>query len=594
MPFSMFQKIQKTQHNIDIPKKPLRFVFYIAMQNKLLAVSAFTFVVLGQLSSVSLPLILKQIIDRTSQNQTNDLLFWIILFPVCMFSMFFFYRVSGRIGTVWLVRSEIVSYKILFDYLMSHSQTYFNNRFAGSITNKVSHASDGTFRILEATLLGHCGAMISLVMAGIFITYTNVWVGIVYITLVLILLPTNFYIVRYRRPFVVAYSSLRTKFRGHAVDIVTNIGAVRQFSRRSDEYTNMSNRAEELFSADVRQMRLGEWSLVFNNVVIVSSVALMLGIMYKLWSAGEVSSGDFVLVLTLILQLSSTLVFIGTAMNQFIREYGEVEEGLDEILHPYEITDHSGAHELQIEKGGIIWSDVTFKYEENTVFDNFNLTIKPGQRIGLVGSSGAGKTTFVSLLLRQHDLDFGAITIDGQNIREVTQDSLREHIAVVPQEPMLFHRTIRENIMYGKSDATEDEVIAVAKKAHAHEFIIMLPKGYDTLVGERGIKLSGGQKQRIAIARAMIKNAPILVLDEATSALDSESEVAIQGALHELMVGKTVIAVAHRLSTLREMDRIIVLEDGKIIEDGTHAKLTKNKGLYARLWEHQAGGFLKD
>jgi ABC-type multidrug transport system fused ATPase/permease subunit len=247
---------------------------------------------------------------------------------------------------------------------------------------------------------------------------------------------------------------------------------------------------------------------------------------------------------------------------------------------------------LVVEKGSITWKDVGFEFGENKVFDTFNLTITPGQRVGLVGHSGAGKTTFVSLLLRQHDVTSGRIEIDGQSIANVTQDSLRENIAVVPQEPLLFHRTIRENIAYGKSDATDEEVVTVAKKAKAHDFISQLENGYDTLVGERGIKLSGGQKQRIAIARAMIKDAPILVLDEATSALDSESEVAIQDALHKLMEGKTVIAIAHRLSTLREMDRIIVLENGKIIEDGSHESLKEAGGVYQRLWEHQAGGFL--
>jgi ABC-type multidrug transport system fused ATPase/permease subunit len=234
-----------------------------------------------------------------------------------------------------------------------------------------------------------------------------------------------------------------------------------------------------------------------------------------------------------------------------------------------------------------------FDYQDNKVFQQLNLTIAAGQRLGLVGPSGAGKSTFVSLLLRQYDIESGSIEIDGQNIAEVTQDSLRAAIAVVPQEPALFHRTIRENIAYGKPDATDEEIIEVAKKAYAHDFITSLPLGYDTLVGERGVKLSGGQKQRIAIARAMLKNAPILILDEATSALDSESEVEIQKALHILMVGKTVIAIAHRLSTLREMDRIIVLENGAIAEDGTHDTLLTYGGTYARLWAHQAGGFLE-
>lgn len=285
-------------------------------------------------------------------------------------------------------------------------------------------------------------------------------------------------------------------------------------------------------------------------------------------------------------------ITVGQALNRFIRDYGNIEEGLSEILIPHDITDAPGATPLTVTSGQIDFADVTFNHEAVGVFNNFNLSINPGQRVGLVGPSGAGKSTLVSILLRQHDIDSGVISIDDQNISLVTQDSLRQAIAVVPQEPALFHRTIRENIAYGKPDATEEGIIAVAKKAEVHDFVSLLPEGYDTLVGERGVKLSGGQKQRIAIARAMLKNAPILVLDEATSALDSESEVAIQKALHVLMEGKTVIAIAHRLSTLREMDRIIVLENGTITEDGTHDTLKSDGGTYDRLWGHQAGGFV--
>jgi ABC-type multidrug transport system fused ATPase/permease subunit len=274
------------------------------------------------------------------------------------------------------------------------------------------------------------------------------------------------------------------------------------------------------------------------------------------------------------------------------QSYGEMQEGLQEIFVPYQIIDAPQAAVLSVQGGVIEWRNVTFQFGENVVFSDFSLSIPAGQRVGLVGSSGAGKSTFVSLLLRQHDIACGEILIDGQNIAHVTQDSLRGAIAVVPQEPMLFHRTIRENILYGRPLATENDLFAAARRAQVHDFVRALPDGYDTLVGERGIKLSGGQKQRVAIARAMLKDAPILVLDEATSALDSESEVAIQKALHALMVGKTVIAIAHRLSTLREMDRIIVLENGVIVEDGTHDALVRYGGVYAKLWHHQSGGFL--
>ncbi len=579
----------------EIPKTPLRFVYFVAKQNARLGILAIVCVTIAQLCGVYLPVILKYIVDRAllGSGVSNDIGMWIFLFPFTMLLMFLFYRVSGFVGMVWLTRTEMFAYRTLFDYLTNHSHSYFSNRFAGSITNKIHHASEGSFRLLHDSLWGQYDAVFRIVASGVLFFLTSMWVGIAFVVLVLFLVPLNIYIVRLRRPFVVDYSIQKTRLRGSAVDVITNIGAVRQFARREDEYKMIDGVTEKVRTSDVRQWRMSEWALTLNNVLIVSALGLMLFVMYEGWVVGTVTSGDFVLVLTLLLSLSGTLVFIGSSMNQFIRVYGEVEEGLAEVLLPYEIVDGDTAQKLTVKNGEVLWNNVTFRYGDNTVFDAFNLTIKEGERIGLVGQSGAGKTTFVSLMLREHDLTGGAISIDGQNIAEVTQDSLREHIAVVPQEPMLFHRSIKDNIAYGKPDATMEEIIAVAKKAEAHDFITVLSEGYDTLVGERGVKLSGGQKQRIAIARAMLKNAPILILDEATSALDSESEVAIQKALHELMEGKTVIAIAHRLSTLREMDRIIVLEKGKIVEDGTHATLTKKRGgIYARLWKHQAGGFL--
>ncbi len=577
----------------EIPKSPILFVYFAAKQHAVLGFFAILCAGLAELSGIFLPYVLKHVIDAASQGRPDDVFLWIIVFPSVLAFMFLLYRLSGFIGMEWLTRTEVFIFRTMFDHLTKHSHSYFSNRFAGAISNKVHHASEGSFRLLDALLWGHLGAVFSIIATGIFFFLVNVQVGYVYIVLLAILIPLNVFFARARRPHVVFFSSRKTKLRGAAVDIVTNIGAVRQFAQRDTENERIKEVTEEMRLSDVRQWRMSEWSLVVNNILVAGSMGLILLFMYYSWSDGSVTTGDFVLVLSLLLRLSGTLVFIGNSMSQFIRLYGDVEDGLEEILVPYEIEDRKGAQKLVVTDATIDWQDATFNYGRENVFDHFNLTIKGGERIGLVGGSGAGKTTFVSLLLRQHELTDGKILIDGHNIAEVTQDSLREHIAVVPQEPMLFHRSIRENIAYGKPDATDEEIIEVAKKAEAHDFVSVLKEGYDTLVGERGIKLSGGQKQRIAIARAILKNAPILILDEATSALDSESEVAIQKALHELMEGKTVIAIAHRLSTLREMDRIIVLEAGKIVEDGTHDTLSKKRnGVYARLWKHQAGGFL--
>jgi ATP-binding cassette subfamily B protein len=277
---------------------------------------------------------------------------------------------------------------------------------------------------------------------------------------------------------------------------------------------------------------------------------------------------------------------------------GDAQEMTELLEQPPLVQDKPVTEKSRIAKGSIAFDAMTFQYDDanmaETLFENFNLDIKPGEKVGLVGPSGGGKTTITRLLLRFMDIQDGYIKIDGQDIRDIKQQDLRRAIAYVPQEPLLFHRSIKDNIRYGRPSAGDDEVIAVAKKAFAHDFIKTLPQGYDTLVGERGVKLSGGQRQRVAIARAMLKNAPILILDEATSALDSESEQLIQKALWELMKDKTAVVIAHRLSTIQRMDRIVVLDEGRIIEQGAHQTLLKHKGLYARLWRHQSGGFLEE
>ncbi len=587
------------KNNELIPNTPVRFIWHVSREHKKFLFGALSAVTVAEILGTSTPFIFKSLIDSANgvlsgTAEVSSVWFWAILFPVTGLIVGLSWRCSSFIGMQWATRANATAYMTLFRYLSSHSHSYFSNRFAGSLSSKVSHASEGTQSIIEAFLWNYYSTTLSLVVTMIYLATTNIKTAFLFLALILILIPINIFLAKYRRPHVVAYSAQATKARGYAVDAITNMSAVRQFSRVEDEQMRFHGEISKMRLLNLKQWRLSEWSLLINNLIIVIFEGSILVYSVYLWVHQAISVGDLVMVIALLASIQGSLIHIGSSLNGFIRRVSEIQEGLMDIIVEHDIVDKMDAKNLIPRDGKIEWNNVTFRYEENTVFDDFNLTIKPGERIGLVGSSGAGKTTFVSLLLRQHELNDGEILIDGQNIALVTQDSLREHISVVPQEPMLFHRSIRENIVYGKPDATDEEVIAVAKKAQAHDFIVSLPLGYNTLVGERGIKLSGGQKQRVAIARAMLKNAPILVLDEATSALDSESEVAIQKALHELMESKTVIAIAHRLSTLREMDRIIVLEQGKIIEDGTHAKLVKKKGVYAKLWTHQAGGFLLD
>ena len=321
---------------------------------------------------------------------------------------------------------------------------------------------------------------------------------------------------------------------------------------------------------------------------------VILYILTQFWIDGKISTGMVVLVETYLTMILVRLWDLSSSLVRFMKSAADMKETVDIFEIIPDILDPQNPEKLKMNKGHLIFKDVSFKYQmSGEVLNNFNLEIAPGERVGIVGHSGAGKSTITKLLLRFNDVTSGKITIDGQDIRTVIQDDLRSVISYVPQEPILFHRPIKENISYGKPDATKEEIIEVAKKAHAHEFVSKLPKGYDTLVGERGVKLSGGERQRIAIARAMLKDAPILILDEATSSLDSISESYIQDAFSELMKGKTTIVIAHRLSTIQKMDRIIVLDKGQIMEEGTHQELLEKDAVYADLWNHQTGGFLE-
>ena len=588
-----------SEQKIPIPSTPLRFLWYLGSKYKLLGIVAFLLVLVAETLNILIFYVSAKLVDAFTSAQTlveqkEVLIHWGGLFLLAYIGNSLFYRLSGFTAIGWVIKFHKDGYDELFEYMTKHSHVYFSNRFAGALSNKISNAVDSAAGIMFQILWTFFSEFIGLVVTLVLFFSIDVRVGLILLGMFLVVLVFNIFAVRRRRPLVVTYAEASSKSRGEGVDTITNISAVRQFVQRKSELQRLSDIFSDRASKDTRQSFFGEWIMVINSIFSIIMTAVVIVLLYILLSQELITAGTLVLVLALLGRVGHMFVTTGQALNRFIRDYGNIEEGLKEILVDHEITDIPDAKKLQVSSAAMNWKSVTFEYGDNKVFNEFDLTIPAGQRVGLVGPSGAGKTTFVSLLLRQHDLSSGEILIDGQNIAEVTQDSLRENIAVVPQEPLLFHRSIRENIAYGKPDATDNEIMAVARLAKAHEFIKDLAEGYDTLVGERGIKLSGGQKQRVAIARAMLKDAPILVLDEATSALDSESEVAIQQALHKLMEGKTVIAIAHRLSTLREMDRIIVLEGGKIVEDGSHDSLLQHDGVYSRLWKHQAGGFLQD
>jgi ATP-binding cassette subfamily B protein len=483
---------------------------------------------------------------------------------------------------------------MLFRYLSLHSIPYFNNRFAGSTANKIWNASGGAQGMFETFLWGYLSTFVAFITSVALIATVSLWLTLLFTGWILALVVLNYFLSKKTAAYSEARAAVRSKISGVVVDIVTNMLAVKNYARREAEIARVEEGTETLRVASWKSWFYTESLLMFNNALMAVFAMTMIGSTYYLWSHNSITIGQFIMVLTILNGIMGWFSFIGTSMNQFAERYGEVLEGLNEIAVPHDIVDTDALETLTVPKGEIAFNGVTFAYGDNEVFTDFALTIPAGQRVGLVGPSGSGKTTFVSILLRQHDIQKGSITIDGTDIRTVTQESLHDAVAVVPQEPSLFHRSIRDNIAYGKPDATDEEVEEAARRAEAYDFIVALPEGFNTMVGERGVKLSGGQRQRVAIARAILKAAPILILDEATSSLDSESEAKIQKALQELMKGKTVIAIAHRLSTIREMDRVIVMEGGAIVEDGTHDELVKIEGgLYARLWAHQAGGFIE-
>jgi len=408
----------------------------------------------------------------------------------------------------------------------------------------------------------------------------------------------QYYFIPKLKKVAVEQADARSTMTGRIVDSYTNISTVKLFAHTDSESAYAKQGMTGFLDTVYRQMRLATG---INICVQISNYTLAFAITalsISLWMQSAITVGAIAVAISLALRLNGMSQWIMYELSALFENIGTVTDGMNTLAKPNIIKDEEGAKPLVVTEGNIYFKQMSFHYGENKgIIDNFDLNIKAGEKIGLVGRSGAGKSTLVNLLLRFYDVEEGKIIIDGQDIKEVQQESLRLQIGMVTQDTSLLHRSIRENILYGRPGATEEEMINATKQAQAHDFISTLTDnegnvGYDAQVGERGVKLSGGQRQRIAISRVLLKDAPILVLDEATSALDSEVEAAIQESLYELMQGKTVIAIAHRLSTIAAMDRLIVLDKGKIIEQGSHQQLIDSKGVYAQLWAHQTGGFL--
>jgi ATP-binding cassette subfamily B multidrug efflux pump len=483
-------------------------------------------------------------------------------------------------------------------HVVRQSWAFFQNDFAGRIASKIMQTGPAVRESLVSLLTAVWYIMVYGTSAALLLAAADKW----------LVLPVLLWFAGYvliLRAFVPHMrdrshdmSEARSVLTGRIVDAYTNILTVKLFARARDEDAYVRHAVDEhtgLFHASLRLNTLFGLSLSSLNALLVLSTG---GLAIFLWTRGAVEVGTVAMALPLAWQIVNAAGWVAWQVTTIFENVGVVQEGMSTIARPIALTDRPDAAPLAVTRGEVKFENVRFGYGRETgVIDRLSLAVRAGEKIGLVGRSGAGKSTLVNVLLRFFDLEDGRILIDGQDIAAVTQESLRAQISVVTQDTSLLHRSIRDNIRYGKVEASEAEIVAAAKLAHAHEFIEELEdwkgrRGYDAQVGERGVKLSGGQRQRIAIARVILKNAPILVLDEATSALDSEVEAAIQASLGTLMAGRTVIAIAHRLSTIAQMDRLVVLERGRIVEQGSHDELLRRGGHYAALWRRQSGGFI--
>jgi len=480
-----------------------------------------------------------------------------------------------------------------FSYMIGHSYSFFANNFSGSLTYKINKYARAFEKIADRIVSDGLPLVVR---------------GIGTIIVIYILLPKYAYIlgafcvvflltaliyIRYKLKYDVIASESDTKTTGTFADAITNHTSVQLFTGQEYEKNRTEKVIQEQKKATIFNWFL--WEGLGGLQAFYTTVVEFIIFWFAVgdWKLGLITLPVIVLFQNYFFRLMDSLWSFGGIVRAYYESFADAYEMAVILNTPYEILDNATQIAEGI-KGEVVFDKVTYVYANNNsrVLDNFSLTIPAGQKIAIVGSSGAGKTTFVRLLMRLFNLTSGKITIDGIDISQISQENLREKISFVPQDPVLFHRTLTENIRYGRRDATDEEVLVAARLAHCDDFISSLPSGYETYVGERGVKLSGGERQRVAIARAILKNSPILILDEATSSLDSQSELLIQDALHKLIQGKTTIVIAHRLSTIREMDRIIVLEKGKIIEDGVHEELANKKGgLYKKLWDLQAGGF---
>jgi ATP-binding cassette, subfamily B, bacterial len=564
-----------------------RYVFFLLFFSIILGFNGF-------INSYLTKIIIDLLLDLDNQSKVLDTIFWPAIF---IFLNIEVYSISWRVldyirlKTTPVIRNNIVDHA--FSYIHSQSQSFFQNSLSGAISNNVNILADNIDLISKTIFIRITRGVVQVSVAFISMYFINPIFSFTLIVWVFFFIFISLKFSRTISTLSDVYAKSQSEVSGRIVDSIANFTNVKIFARKNFESLNLGKSLDDM----KKQYQNRECFLIKFHYLQGLSITLLMGfmlyILIQLRINAKVTIGDFAFILGLSLYVTEYVWTLTEYIDQINDSAGKCRQALKAIFMPIKLNNKEGAKDLVVTRGKIVFDKVHFQYKDAApLFQNKSITIQPKQKVGLVGYSGGGKSTFITLLLRLHDIDFGKILIDGQNIQAITQDSLHASIALIPQDPFLFHRTLIENIRYGKIDATDNEVIQATKQANIHEFINGLPLGYNSLVGERGVKLSGGQKQRVALARVILKNAPILILDEATSQLDSITENAINNALGKFVKNKTTIVIAHRLSTLLKMDRILVFDKGKIIEDGTHQELLKAKKLYSKLWNIQTRDFL--
>lgn len=545
------------------------------------------------------PYLLRLIIDTFTQYDLNrtsawEALKWLMVAAIILWVFIeLCFRTRDFLRAYAFPKLEADIRMAMFDHIQHHSPKYFNEHFAGSLANKVSDMTTQVTSLL-LNLMVFIPAVASSLLILLFFSQINP----VFAIILGIWIAIHFTICGIFTAKCVKYSNIhgeaRSTLAGKIVDSFTNNFAVNLFSRFRFEKQLISTYQKLEREKNYQAQYYVAWMLLSLSILFLIGIITVNGFLVIFWTQSKITTGEVIQVFNTTFNVVMILWIAGDLMPQFFKSLGIASQALSVMQDPQDVNDPPHTPALIVDKGEIIFDAVTFQYGEKKLFDNKNVHIQAGEKVGLVGYSGAGKTTFVNLILRFYLVDKGRILIDGQDISQVTLESLHQQVALIPQDPLLFHRTLEENIQYGNTTATKDEVVEAAKLAHCDEFIRKCPNSYDSLVGERGTKLSGGERQRIAIARAMLAGSPILILDEATSSLDSVTENYIQESLERLMQNRTTLVIAHRLSTLAKMDRILVFDQGIIVEEGTHDELMVMNGHYARMWHMQAGGFLPD